>query len=62
MEKITATDGKVFRLIGDTFIYGKEVTLGYIHYFNGQKLAEPRLVTRADFEEIDEPIREVLNG
>ena len=56
---IKASEGKVFRRISDGFIFGKEINLGYTHYFNGEKLEEPLLELPEHFEEIDEPIREV---
>lgn len=51
---IIAYEGKVLRRIGDTFIYGKEIFLGYSYYINGVKLDEPHLDTPEDFEEIDD--------
>lgn len=55
---ITASEGKVFRRISDSFIFGKEINLGYTHYLGGKKLEEPLLELPEHFEEIDEPVRE----
>lgn len=52
---IKASEGKVFRRISDGVIFGKEISLGYTHYLNGEKLNEPLLELPEHFEEIDEP-------
>lgn len=54
MNKITASEGKVFRRKSDGFIYGKEINLGYTYYINNIKLNESHLEVPEDFEEIDE--------
>lgn len=56
---IKASEGKVFRRISDGVIFGKEISLGYTHYINGEKLKEPLLELPEHFEEIDEPMKEV---
>ena len=53
---IKASEGKVFRRISDGVIFGKEISLGYTHYLNGEKLNEPLLELPEHFEEIDEPV------
>lgn len=53
---IKASEGKVFRRISDGVIFGKEISLGYTHYLNGEKLDEPLLELPEHFEEIDEPV------
>ena len=55
---IKAQDGKVFRRISDGTLYGKEISLGYTYYLNGEKLEEPLLELPEHFEEIDEPVME----
>ena len=55
---IKASEGKVFRRISDSFIFGKEISLGYTYYINGKKLDKPLLELPEHFEEIDEPVRE----
>ena len=50
MNKITATQGKVFRRIIDGLIFGSEIYLG-IDYSTG----EPREDKAEYYEEIDEP-------
>lgn len=57
MNKIVASEGKVFRRKADGFIYGKEIFLGYTYCIGGIKLTEPHLDTPEDFEEINETIR-----
>ena len=49
MNKITATQGKVFRRIIDGLIFGKEICLG-VDYSTGQ----PREDKAECYEEIDE--------
>ena len=53
---IKASEGKVFRRISDGVIFGNEISLGYTHYLNGEKLNEPLLELPEHFEEIDEPV------
>ena len=55
---IKASEGKVFRRISDGVIFGKEISLGYTHYLNGEKLNEPLLELPEHFEEIDESVTE----
>ena len=52
---IVASEGKVFRRKADGFIVGNKIYLGYAFVIGGKKLAVPKLETREDFEEIDEP-------
>ena len=56
---IKADEGKIFRRISDGTLYGKEISLGYTYYLNGEKLEEPLLELPEHFEEIDEPVEEV---
>lgn len=58
---IKAGEGKVFRRISDGFIFGKEISLGYTYYLNGEKLNEPLLELPEHFEEIDEQVVEEVN-
>lgn len=53
---IKASEGKVFGRISDGVIFGKEISLGYTHYLNGEKLNEPLLELPEHFKEIDEPV------
>lgn len=53
--KIKADEGKVLRRKTNGAIYGKELSLGYNYYDTGVGLAEPRLDTPEDFDEIDIP-------
>lgn len=53
--KIKADEGKVLRRKANGAIYGKELSLGYNYYDTGVGLAEPRLDTPEDFDEIDAP-------
>ena len=55
---IKADEGKIFRRISDGTLYGKEISLGYTYYLNGEKLEEPLLELPEHFEEIDEPVME----
>ena len=55
---IKADEGKIFKRISDSTLYGKEISLGYSYYINGVKLSEPHLDVPEDFEQIDEPVRE----
>ena len=56
MNKITATQGKVFRRIIDGLIFGNEIYLG-VDYSTGQ----PREDKSEYYEEIDEPINDTDN-
>ena len=51
---IIAQEGKIFRRKSDGMLFGKEISLGYTYYINGQKLAKPFLELPEHFEEIDE--------
>ena len=51
---IIAQEGKIFRRKSDGMIFGKEISLGYTYYINGQKLDKPLLELPEHFEEIDE--------
>ena len=59
---IIAQEGKIFRRKSDGVIFGKEISLGYTYYINGQKLDKPLLELPEHFEEIDEPIEQELGG
>lgn len=52
---IIADEGKLLKRTSDGHIFGDRVTLGYDYYEAGVGLAEPRLATPEDFEEIDKP-------
>lgn len=52
---LTADNGKILRRKGTEEIFGEEIWLGYSHYIDGVKLAEPHLDVPDDFEEIDDP-------
>ena len=43
---ITAEEGKVFRRISDSQLFGNEIYLGYTYYLSGEKLEEPLLELR----------------
>lgn len=62
MSNIIAQEGKVFRRKSDGMLFGKEISLGYTYYINGQKLNKPLLELPEHFEEIDEPIEQELGG
>ena len=51
---IVAPEGKIFRRKSDGTLFGKEISLGYTYYINGQKLDKPLLELPEHFEEIDE--------
>ena len=52
---ITAEEGKVFRRISDSQLFGNEIYLGYTYYLSGEKLEEPLLELPEHYEEIDDP-------
>lgn len=52
---IVAEDGKLLQRKSDGWVAGERFTLGYDYYDAGVGLAEPRLATPEDFEEIDKP-------
>lgn len=56
MNKITATEGKVFRRIIDGLIFGSEIYLG-VDYSTG----EPRPDKAEYYEEIEEPQNDTDN-
>jgi len=56
MNKITATQGKVFRRIIDELIFGSEIYLG-VDYSTG----EPRPDKEEYYEEIEEPQNDTDN-
>ena len=58
---IIAQEGKIFRRKSDGMLFGKEISLGYTYYINGQKLDKPLLELPEHFEEIDESTIEVLD-
>lgn len=49
-----ADEGKVLRRIADKMVAGGEYALGYTYYLGGEKLAEPKLETPDDFEEVSQ--------
>lgn len=51
---IQADEGKVLVRKSDGFACGKEVTLGYVYFVDGKKLAEPYQEKADDFEEVYE--------
>ena len=55
---ITAEEGKVFRRISDSQLFGNEIYLGYTYYLSGEKLEEPLLELPEHYEEIDDPAEE----
>lgn len=52
---LVADDGKLLQRKSDGWVAGERFTLGYDYYDAGVGLAEPRLATPEDFEEIDKP-------
>lgn len=52
---IVAEEGKLLARKSDGWVAGERFTLGYDYYEAGVGLAEPRLATPDDFEEIDKP-------
>lgn len=52
---IVADEGKLLVRKSDGWVAGERFTLGYDYYEAGVGLAEPRLATPEDFEEIDKP-------
>jgi hypothetical protein len=52
---LVAEDGKLLQRKSDGWVAGERFTLGYDYYDAGVGLAEPRLATPEDFEEIDKP-------
>lgn len=52
---IIADDGKVFKRIGHTDIFGSEIYLGYSYYIDGVLQNPPHKDEIEDFEEIDAP-------
>ena len=52
---LVADDGKLLQRKSDGWVAGERFTLGYDYYEAGVGLAEPRLATPEDFEEIDKP-------
>ena len=57
---ITAEEGKVFRRISDSQLFGNEIYLGYTYYLSGEKLEEPLLELPEHYEEIDDPAEETI--
>lgn len=51
---IIAAEGKVFRRKSDGLIYSSEIYLGYTYYIGDERLDEPKLEVKEDFEEISE--------
>lgn len=56
---IIADEGKIFRRKNTEEIFGKEIYLGYSYYIEGVLQDPPHLDVPNDFEEIDEPDREL---
>jgi hypothetical protein len=52
---LVAEDGKLLKRKSDGWVAGERFTLGYDYYEAGVGLAEPRLATPEDFEEIVKP-------
>lgn len=55
---LTAAKGKVLRRKESGEIFGPVIYLGYSHYIGGVRQDPPHLDTKADFEEIDAPVKE----
>lgn len=49
-----ADEGKVLRRVADNLVVGPEYSLGYTYYIGGQRLPEPKLEVKEDFEELTE--------
>lgn len=49
-----ADKGKVLRRISDKWVVGPKYSLGYTYYIGGQRLPEPKLEVKEDFEELTE--------
>ena len=60
---ITAEEGKVFRRISDSQLFGNEIYLGYTYYLSGEKLEEHTPLEDTNIEETetieDEPKTDV---
>lgn len=61
-KKIIADDGKLLVCHWDENCYGKEVSLGYIYYKNGEKLNSPHLLSEDEFYEVIEDEVEVIDN
>lgn len=57
---ITVPIGKVIRRLPDGALLGRKYTLGYLWYRNGVKLDTPVKERYADFEEVDDPDKDLL--
>lgn len=57
---IIAEEGKVFRRISDSQLFGNEIYLGYTYYLAGEELEEPLLELPEHFEEIDDQSEEEI--
>lgn len=55
---LIADEGKVLRRIGDNWIAGSDIYLGYTYYLNGELLAVPLLELPEHYEEVDEVVIE----
>lgn len=51
--KITADEGKLLLRKADNLLFGKELTLGYTHYINGERVNPPHLEVPEDYRDSD---------
>lgn len=51
--KITADEGKLLLRKADNLLFGKELTLGYTHYINGERVNPPHLEVPEDYQDSD---------
>lgn len=51
--KITAVEGKLLLRKADNLLFGKELTLGYTWYINGERIDPPHLEVPEDYCETD---------
>ena len=51
--KITADEGKLLLRKADNLLFGKELTLGYTWYINGERVNPPHLEVPEDYRDSD---------
>ena len=57
---ITVPIGKLIKRLSDGALFGRKYLLGYIWYKDGKKLDTPYKERFADFEEVDDPDKDLL--
>lgn len=58
---ITVPIGKLIKRLSDGALFGRKYLLGYIWYKDGKKLDTPYKERFADFEEVDDPDKDLIS-